>query len=236
VEDAYCAQDKYVALLAKQLGPRIGYKIAFAGKAAQERFGVKEPARGVMFRSMILANGAVVDPKFGVGGLFEPDLIVTVKDAGINDAKTPLDAAEHLDQVVTFFELPDLILAKGATVNGPNIIAINAGARFGVEGQGVKVQPTQAFVDAFAKMEAVLIDDTGKERARTKGETLMGNPLNALLWLIDSLRASGQRMEPGDHISLGSLGAIIPPEPGRGFVLRYEGLPGGTPEVAMSFK
>jgi len=235
VEDAYCAQGKYVALIGKHLGPRIGYKIAFAGKRAQEQFGVSEPARGVLLRSMILSSGVTVDPKFGVRGLFEPDLLVTIKDSGINQAATPLEAARHLDQVVAFYELPDVIIAEGQTLNGANIIAINTGARSGVTGTGVKVQPTQEFVDAFARMEAVLIDDSGKERSRTKGESLMGNPLNALLWLAGNLKKSGLELRPGDMISLGAMGAIVPPEPGRSFTLRYEGLPGGTPEVVVTF-
>jgi hypothetical protein len=33
-----------------------------------------------------------------------------------------------------------------------------------------------------------------------------------------------------------SLPANTTPEPGRSFVLRYEGLPGGTPEANVTFK
>ena len=49
--------------------------------------------------------------KFGARPIWEPDLIVVVKDAGISDAKTPLEVAKHLSEVVAFIELPDRIVA-----------------------------------------------------------------------------------------------------------------------------
>ena len=236
VEEAYCAQKQYVALLEKRLGARAGYKVAFAGKTAQERFGVKEPARGTLFRSMLLESGSTIGVDFGVRPLVEPDLVVTVKDAGINDARTPLQALQHLEAVVTFIELPDLLIAEGETVNGPNIIAFNAAARYGVTGDGVPVNATPAFLEALARMEAVLTDETGKELSRTKGESLMGNPINALLWLIENLRREGLRMEPGDPISLGAMGPILKAEARKSYTVRYEGLPGGKAEVKVSIR
>ena len=36
VEDAYCAQRRYVALLERRLGPRGGYKVGFTSRVSQE--------------------------------------------------------------------------------------------------------------------------------------------------------------------------------------------------------
>ena len=38
------------------LGPRIGYKVAFTGKASQESSGINEPARGVLIGDMLIAG------------------------------------------------------------------------------------------------------------------------------------------------------------------------------------
>jgi 2-keto-4-pentenoate hydratase len=236
VEEAYCAQKQYVAMLTQGLGPRAGFKVAFGGKLAQERFNVTEPARGTLLRDMMLRSGAIIDASKTVRPLVEPDLIVRVKDRGIMSAKTPLEALAHLDEIVPFIEFADLIIAEGETINGANIIAFNAAARYGITGDGIAVRPTAEWVAAFAEMEGVFTDDTGKELSRAKGASLGGNPLNLLLWLIDNLNKEGTSLVAGDEISLGAMGAIMTPEPGRTYTVRYEGLPGRTPTAMVTVR
>jgi 2-keto-4-pentenoate hydratase len=38
LDDAYCTQAKYVALLEQKMGPPVGYKVGFTGKATHEQF------------------------------------------------------------------------------------------------------------------------------------------------------------------------------------------------------
>ena len=35
VEEAYCAQRRYVALLERELGPRVGYKVGFTSRVSR---------------------------------------------------------------------------------------------------------------------------------------------------------------------------------------------------------
>jgi 2-oxo-hept-3-ene-1,7-dioate hydratase len=88
--DAYCAQAKYVARIAEGYGEVIGYKVGFTGKATQERFKIPGPAMGVLLSKMIIANGSTIAPDFGFRTLVEPDMVVTVKDAGIMNATNEL--------------------------------------------------------------------------------------------------------------------------------------------------
>src|SRR5688572_20481297 len=52
LEDAYCTQAKYVALLRQRMGEPVGYKVGFTGKVLQEQFGIPTPAFGVLFEPM----------------------------------------------------------------------------------------------------------------------------------------------------------------------------------------
>ena len=45
---------------------------------------------------MLLESGNTLDLNFRVPPLFEPDLVVTVKDESINDAQTMLEVAQNL--------------------------------------------------------------------------------------------------------------------------------------------
>ena len=83
-----------------------------------------------------------------------------------------------------------------------------------------------AFVAAMAAMSVTLSDDSGKVLGEAKGEVILGNPLNAAVWLAKDLAESGKRIKAGDLLSLGSF-KMETPIPGRTYTARYVGLPGG---------
>jgi 2-keto-4-pentenoate hydratase len=177
---------------------------------------------------------AVLPHDFGARSQYEADFIVEVKDAGLADAKTPLEALAHLESVVPFIELPDLMLE--GQFSGNRFAAVNVGFRGGVTGQEIPVEVTQAFADALATMTIVMIDeaDGNKELGRGKGSAIMGNPLNAAIWLAKTLKQSGITLQKGDLLSLGSLIPAQPTKPGMRVRVQYIGLP-GDPSVSVAF-
>ncbi len=234
LEDAECAKRKLAAKLPLALGTPIGYKAAFTNPALQQRFGVSGPKWGTMYDRNMVDIIAVLPHDFGARPLYEADLIVEVKDAGLADATTPLEALAHLESVVPFIELPDLMLE--GQFSGSNFIAVNVGFRGGVIGAELPVQRTQAFADAMANMSVVMIDeaDNNKELGRGQGSAIMGNPLNAAIWLAKELKKEGIVLKQGDLLS---LGGFFPPQPTRGGMkvrMQYLGLP-GNPVVSVEF-
>ena len=236
LEDGYCAQDKYLALLEEELGERAGYKAGLTNQALQERFGATEPVGGVLFQSMLLPSGTEIQADFGVRSVYEADLIVTVADERINDARTPEEAVRYLGEVIPFVELLDLIIAEGEPLNLATVVGYNVVSRYGVVGQGLPVEPTPAFIEALGKLESLTLDDTGKEIQRARGTAMMGHPLNVLLWLVEHVNAQGQRLRTGDVLSLGAMGTFHPTEAGRTITVRYTGLPGGDSEAVVTFR
>jgi 2-keto-4-pentenoate hydratase len=83
---------------------------------------------------MLLQSGATVDAKFGSRPLYEADLLVRVKSADINHAKTLAEVLVGIDQIVPFIELPDLVVQDPPKLNGAGISAINVGAAWGSPG------------------------------------------------------------------------------------------------------
>lgn len=235
LEEARAAQTEFLAHLTPKLGARVGFKVGLTSKAVQESVGASNPVRGVLLRDMILANGAQVPANFGARPIWEPDLIVVVKDAGLNGAKTLLDVAAHLSEIVAFIELPDRMLAESEKVDGNLITAINASARLGVLGQRMKIEPTPEFVTALGKITVTATDQSNSELAKAKGDALLGHPLNPVLWLINELAATDEKLKAGDLISLGSFAAPQSPQPGQTVTVRYDGLPGGPIEVSVRF-
>jgi len=231
IDEGLDFQAKFVAGLEPIVGQPVGYKVGLTSKAVQEKFGVSHPLRGVLLEGMLLKSGATVPAKFGAVPIVEADLLVRVKDDGINSAKTPEEVVKHIDQVIPFIELPDLVLKKGEPLNGATITAINVGARLGVLGEPIEVEPTADFARALAEMKVyVSMDD--KLVMTVPGKAIMGNPLNAAVWLAEDLAKHGQSLKAGDIISLGSFGKPFRPAPGSTFWVGYSfGKWGGEAKV-----
>ena len=235
IEDGACARDKFVALIAKEGGAVVGYKAALTAKAVQERFKANAPVMGVLLSSMILKDGAKVPAAFGATPVFEADMLLVVKDEGINSAKTPEDAIKHISAMRPFIEMPDLVLAAGEKLEGPQLLGLNAGARLGVAGPEIPLPPTAESVRMLADVKIVMTDGTGATLAEGVGAATLGNPLNSVIWLVGDLAASGRKLKAGDLISVGSFSPLLPPKAGMTVSVRYEGLP-GTPKVSATFE
>lgn len=230
-------QEEFVKDISKTLGPRIGYKAGLTNSAIQKRFGISHPLRGVLLKKMLLQNGVVLPKNFAARPMVEGDLIVRVGSDEINKAATRMDALAALDAVVPFIELPDLIYAKGVNVNASMIVASNIGARYGVSGEPIALAPTKEWERRLVDMELDILDENGNKVASGKGDSLLGHPLNVVLWLKDSLKAEGKRLKKGDLLSLGALTRMMPVKSGSRIRARYKGLnPRGPVEVSVRFE
>jgi len=189
----------------------------------------------VLLEKMLLADGAEVPADFGARPMFEADLMVVVKDAGIHKAKTHLDVLRSLERVVPFIELPDILVAEGEKLSAPLIVSLNVGARLAVVGKVIPAQATPEFAAALADMRVVVSDQGGKELASGRGTAILDHPLNAVLLLVQDLEKSRIKLQPGDMLSLGSFTVPLAPRPGLTATVRYEGLP-GNPAVSVRFK
>lgn len=237
--DGACTRGKLNQLLAQRLGKVIGYKAGLTNPAVQKRFNTDKPVWGKLYEGMVLPSGATVDAAFGARPLFEADMLVRVKSAAINHARTPMDVLDAVDQVIPFIELPDLMVQAPPKLNGAGVTAINVGARLGVAGVPLAVPAYRAeryaLLQALADMNVSLTDGTGARLGGGKGSDILDHPLNAVVWLAGALAQEGLAMQPGDLISLGSFSPLLPPRAGLSVTATYDGLPGAAP-VRLSFK
>lgn len=237
--DAACTRAKVNALLAQRMGKVVGYKAGLTNPAVQKRFHTDKPVWGKLYEGMVLPSGAAVEASFGARPLYEADMLVRVKSADINRAKTAMDVLQSIDQVIPFIELPDLMVQAPPKLNGAGVTAINVGARLGIAGEPLPV-PTYraeryALLQALADMQVSLTDGAGVRLGGGKGSDILEHPLNAVVWLAGALAQEGLAMLPGDLISLGSFSPLLPPKPGLSVAATFDGLPGAQP-VRVTFK
>ena len=215
LDEAYCSQEKYVQALKSINGKVIGYKVGFTGKATQERFKINTPATAVLFEHMFIKNGSSIDKNFGHRTLIEPDLMMIVKNSNIMNAKNPLEASNYISSIHPFMELPALQIAEDEPMTGAVIVAINMVATKMVMGPGVLMQSTPEFIQSLATMETIFEDEKGNIIQNSPGSSLMGNPMNVVMWLIEDFNKRGITLNAGDRISLGSVGKLFPLKEGN---------------------
>lgn len=223
--DGECARERMVALLAQPYGDPVGYKVGLTNDAAQRRFGVPHPLRGTIFHGTLRErSGAELPARFGAVSVIESDLLVRVRDEAIATAgNDPVAILRHLDQVIPFIELPDLVFAQGQLLDAGNLLAINVGARLGVVGTPIAAEATPEFAARLGAMTVILSNDE-RELSRAPGTALLGHPLNVIPWLVQDLAKEGRRLRAGDYVSLGGFSPALPTEAGRTYTVRYEGL------------
>lgn len=230
--DGACHQDLFIKELGDSLGPVVGYKAAATSAGAQKQLGLDGPVLGVLFRDMLREDGASVRVDEGARLIFELDLLARVGDAALNGATTREEALAGIDAVLPFIELGDLMVPKGATITGPLLQAMNAGARLGVAGAPVPIDGLSA-VDLAAVSGSLAKDGTVVAEAPLTA--LLGDPLDAVLWIVATANARGMPLKQGDLLSLGSLGRFQLASPGE-VVARYSGLGEEPVEVGLTLE
>lgn len=231
---AACGARKFVTALEPTHGKVVGYKAGLTNPAVQKRFGLDAPLKGTLLAGMMLDDGAEVPARFGARPFLEPDLVVEVASSSIHDARTPLEVLKALSNVRPFIELPDTLVEDPNKITAAVLVVNNVGARLGVLGKPLPVRADQAFADALKTMRVRTVDDTGKELSAAPGTAILGDPLNAVVWLAAELRKEGITLKPGDLLSLGAFGSG-PAQAGRTVTVTYEGLP-GNPKVSVKFR
>ena len=237
MSEAAVVQTRYIALIAKDLGDAVGYKAGLTNPAVQKRLNYGKPLRGILFAKMILSSPARVAAAFGSRPVYEADMVAVVGDAArAMSARSPLEAMQAMKEIRPFIELPDLVFDPQVKPDGPSLLAVNVGARLGVLGDPFPLPATAESVEKLAAVKIEVIDQTGTVVGGGKGADVLNNPLNAVLWIAETLKADGKALKDGDLLSLGSFSAFLSPKAGDTITVRYIGLAPVPAEVTVAFE
>ena len=211
LEDGLCAYTTFRSVLEAELGPPVGVKVGFTSRPVQEKFGIDSPVAGALFAPMLLPDGARVSMAGSRTPFYEADLMVTVGDRAIMQARTREEAAAALRDVRPFVELPDIALQKGVTPTGPLMAAYGVTPWRGVLGRGIAIADLEDPVADLAALTVSLRVD-GEIVDAARADMLLEHPLDVVLWLVEH---GGYDLKPGSVISLGSLGQLHPARAGQ---------------------
>jgi 2-keto-4-pentenoate hydratase len=236
VTEAMVVQERFNALISRNLGAVVGYKAALTNSDVQRRFNYNKPVLGILYEKMVLPSPARVSAAFGGRPIAETDMVAVVGDsARLMKAKTQLETLAAIKEIRPFIELPDLVFDSPVRMDAMRLMAVNAAARLGVLGAPIPVPATPESVAKLADVTIQMLDGRGVVLGQGKGSALLGHPLNVVLWIVESLRAVGKSVRDGDLLSQGTLYAVVQPKPGTILTVRYLGLTPEPAEATVSF-
>ncbi len=199
IERAYQIQAELSEGLSEELGPVVGYKVAYASKAAQEQFGVTEPAEGPLFSLQRVPSASKLPASHFVEIALETEVAFTIGRRIDRPIRDVAQLKDYVRWAHAAFDAGDYPLVQGDTKpTAADMIASGTGAHVFVLGPAV--EPSQVDVDAVT----LKLTRNGQTVAESAATNVMGSPWNSLFWCVNHVVKLGGTLEPGTVISTGT--------------------------------
>jgi len=208
VQQAYAIQRELEqALLAR--GERvIGWKVGFTSPALQESYGVSEPVAGFMLASGVFASGDAVPVSRFVGLGVEVEIAFLLAADLAGPGVTPVSALLAVAGALPALELVDFRFA--GKPRGVDMIADGVATNAIVLGR-----PVTSVAGLDLALEGVVFEQNGQVVATNTAAEVLGNPLNSVAWLANTLGRLGRGLRAGDIVLTGSISKVLRPKAGE---------------------
>ena len=228
VERAYAVQETNTVRWLKAGRKLSGRKIGLTSKAVQQQLGVDQPDFGMLFADMICADGELLP----VARFMQPRVeaeVALVLDKPLNRESHSVEDIERATAyAVAAIEIVDSRIAKW-DIRLADTVADNASSGGYVLGSVRKKLGEIDLVGCRMTMER------GREVvSQGTGAACLGNPLNAAVWLADTMAKRGRPLAAGDVVLTGALGPMVAVAPGDEIATNIEGI--GTVGVRFAAK
>jgi 2-keto-4-pentenoate hydratase len=217
IEDAYAIQLRQVDTW-KAAGRRVaGYKVGLTSLAMQRQLGVDQPDFGHLFADMILDGVAIPTDRF-IAPRIEPEISFVLAKELRGPGLTILDVIDAVDYAIASLEIIDSRIADWK-ITLADTIADNASSGALVLG----TKPLRLGVVDLGLVGCV-IRKNGEVVGTGAGAAVLGNPLNGLVWVANTLGALGQPLEAGSIVMAGSITAAVAVAPGDSISAEFSSL------------
>ncbi|MEM9354787.1 MAG: fumarylacetoacetate hydrolase family protein [Pseudomonadota bacterium] len=188
--------------------PIIGWKIAATSSAGQQHIGVNGPIAGRLLAERTFQEGTVL--KFGANrmAVAEPEFAFRFGKA-MQPRSQPYTTDEVLASVSDLhlaIEVPDSRFADFVSVGAANLIADNACAHEFVLGPEAPSEWREIDLEKHA-MKAEVV---GKVQHDGMGSNVLGDPREALTWLVNEVTGLGITLSANQVVTTGTCAVPLP--------------------------
>jgi 2-oxopent-4-enoate/cis-2-oxohex-4-enoate hydratase len=221
IADAYQIQQRMVQRRVDAGETVVGKKIGVTSKVVMQMLKVDQPDFGQMTSGMVFSEGEAIRADSMIAPKAEAEVAFVLKSDLMGPGVTAADVLRATDFVVPCFEIVDSRI-RDWKIRIQDTVADNASCGVLVLG-GVRKSPRQLDL-ALAGM---VLEKNGDVVSTSAGVAVQGSPVNAVVWLANTLGRLGIGLKAGEIILSGSQSPLVPVKAGDCFHCSVGGL-GGT--------
>lgn len=218
LDDAYRIQSRYVDRRLKAGETIVGKKIGVTSKPVQDFLGVFQPDFGQLTSGMVYAEGDDIDLDTLIQPKAEAELAFVLKRDLVGPGITAIDVLRATDYVAPCFEIVDSRITDWK-IRIQDTVADNASCGVFVIGEA-KGDPRKLDLT----LAGMVLDKNGELFSTGAGAAVQGSPVNAVVWLANTLGELGLPFRAGEVILSGSQSALVPVVDGDELVCTVGGL------------
>ena len=218
IEMAYAVQQANTTRHLAEGRRAIGWKIGLTSLAVQTQLGVHEPDFGILFAD----TEALDDNPADSSTLLQPRVeaeVAFVLGADLTDAPvTAVDVVRATDFVLPAIEIVASRISNW-DITIVDTIADNASS-------GAYVVGTRPVALTAVDLRTVNMEMSGPDGVVSigTGVACLGNPVNAVVWLANTMQRLGTPLHAGDLVLSGALGPMVSVQPGAVYEASISGL------------
>lgn len=208
IEDAYHIQQRMIARRLEKGERIVGKKIGVTSQAVMTMLGVGQPDFGYMLDGMIYSDGAAIDAATLIQPKAEGEIAFVLKKDLMGPGVSASDVLAATEGVMACFEIVDSRITDWK-IKIQDTVADNASCGVFVLGDRM--------VDPYAidlRTCGMVLEKNGEIVVTGAGAATMGSPVNAVVWLANTLGKLGIPLKAGEVILSGALGAMVPVKAG----------------------
>ncbi|MGW6455904.1 2-keto-4-pentenoate hydratase [Streptomyces sp. NPDC055078] len=203
-----------------------GRKIGLTSPAVQRQLGVDTPDCGMLYADMAVPDGAEIPAGAVQQPRAEAEVALVLDDDLTHERHTLTDLLR-----ATAFALPAIEVC-GSRIREWDITVADTVADNASCGRYVLGTRPVPLRDVDLRLAGMVLERRGEQVSAGAGAACLGHPLNAALWLADTLVRLGRPLRAGDTVLTGALGPMVPVQAGDVLEARIDGL--GDVRVAFA--
>ncbi|CAG4885428.1 2-hydroxypent-2,4-dienoate hydratase [Georgfuchsia toluolica] len=208
ITDAYHIQQRMLARRLDAGEKVIGKKIGVTSQAVMNMLGVNQPDFGYMLDGMIYNEGEAVPIDTLIQPRAEGEIAFMMKRDLMGPGVTAADVLAATEGVMACFEIVDSRI-RDWKIKIQDTVADNASCGVFVLGDRL-VDPR----DVDLATCGMVLEKNGDIACTGAGAATLGNPVNAMVWLANTLGRLGIPLKAGEIVLSGSLGQLVPIQAG----------------------
>ncbi len=208
IEDAYHIQQRMLARRIEKGEKVVGKKIGVTSKAVMNMLGVGQPDFGYLLDGMVYNEGESIPMSSLIQPKAEGEIAFLLNKDLMGPGLTAADILAATEGVMACFEIVDSRI-QDWKIKIQDTVADNASC--GVFVLGDKLVDPKKVDLALCGM---VLEKNGEIVVTGAGAATMASPVNAMVWLANTLGRLGIGLNAGDIVLSGALGAMVPVKAG----------------------